>query len=149
MFGYLSGDMLGAPRLLFAFGRDGILPAAFASVHPRFHSPHVAILGHAALAFGLAFVGTFGQLVLVSNVAVLLLYLLCSAGAFELARRNVRSDGARPFEMPGGQIVPVLACLAVLWILSSATREELAVTGMVAAVASVLYLIRSVQSRRR
>ena len=149
MFGYLSGDMLGAPRLLFAFGRDGVLPAAFASVHPRFHSPHVAILGHAVVAFGLALVGTFGQLVLVSNVAVLLLYLLCSAGAFELARRNVRSDGARPFEMPGGQIVPVLACLAVLWILSSATREELGVTGMVAAVASVLYLVRSVQRRRR
>jgi len=149
MFGYLSGDMLGSPRLLFAFGRDGVLPAAFASVHPRFHSPHVAIVAHAALAYGLAFVGSFGQLVLLSNVAVLLLYLLCSAGAFELARRDVRDGGAVPFRFPGARIVPVLACLAVLWILSSATREELAVTGVVTAIATLLYAVRSAQRRRQ
>lgn len=149
MLGYLSGDMLGSPRLLFAFGRDEILPAAFASVHPRFHSPHVAIASHAVLACGLAFVGSFGQLVLVSNIAVLLLYLLCSAGAVELMRRDVRSEGAPPFEVPGGRIVPILACAAVLWILSNATREELAVTGLVAAVATIPYLVRSAQRRRR
>ena len=147
MLGYLSGDMLGAPRLLFAFGRDRVLPAGFASVHPRFHTPHVSILAHAALAYGLAFVGTFGQLVLLSNVAVLLLYLLCSAGAFELSRRDVRDEGAAPFRFPGARVVPVLACLAVLWILSSATREELAVTGVVVAVATVLYLLRSAQRK--
>jgi amino acid transporter len=142
MLGYLSGDMLGSPRLLFAFGRDGILPAGLASVHPRFHTPHVAIAAHALLACALAFVGTFGQLVLVSNVAVLLLYLLCSAGALELARRDVRADGARPFQMPGGRVVPVLACVAVLWILSNATWEELAVTAAVGAAATALYVAR-------
>src|SRR5262249_54902309 len=26
MFGYMSGDMLGSPRALYAFGRDGVLP---------------------------------------------------------------------------------------------------------------------------
>jgi amino acid transporter len=149
MLGYLSGDMLGAPRLLFAFGRDGVLPAVFASVHPRFHSPHVAIASHAALAYGLAFVGSFGQLVLLSNVAVLLLYLLCSAGAFELTRRDVRDGDAVPFRLPGARVVPVLACLAVGWILSSATGEELAVTGVVTAIATALYLIRWVRRRRR
>ena len=29
MFGYVSGDMLGSPRALFAFARDGVLPAAW------------------------------------------------------------------------------------------------------------------------
>ncbi len=148
MLGYLSGDMLGSPRLLFAFGRDRILPPAFASVHPRFHSPHVAILAHATLALGLAFVGSFGQLILISNIAVLLLYLLCSAGAVELARRDVRSEGTTPFRFPGSRVVPLLACAAVLWILSNATGEEMAVTAAVAAAATVLYLIRSAQRRR-
>jgi amino acid transporter len=143
MLGYLSGDMLGSPRLLYAFGRDGVLPEWFAAVHTRFHTPHVAIGVHAALACALAFVGRFGQLVLLSNVAVLLLYLLCSAGAFELARRDVRAETGAPFTSLGGRVVPALACLAVGWILSNATREELAVTGAVAAVATVLYVIRS------
>jgi amino acid transporter len=142
MLGYLSGDMLGSPRLLFAFARDGILPSVFATVHPRFHSPHVAILGHAVVACGLAYAGGFERLVVMSNVAVLLLYLLCAAGAFELVRRDVRTDGAPPFRMPGGRLVPVAAGCAVLWILSSATGEELAVTGVVAGVATVLYVAR-------
>jgi amino acid transporter len=148
MLGYLSGDMLGSPRLLYAFGRDGVLPEWFAAIHTRFHTPHVAIGVHAALACALAFVGRFGQLVLLSNVAVLLLYLLCSAGAFELARRDVRDGTGTPFTFPGGRVVPVLACVAVLWILSNATLEELAVTGAVAAVATVLYFLRSLQRRR-
>jgi APA family basic amino acid/polyamine antiporter len=140
MLGYLSGDMLGSPRLLFAFGRDGVLPAVFASVHPAFRSPHVAIVVHALLAFGLALVGSFGKLVLLSNVAVLLLYLLCSAGAFELTRRDPGSLGR--VARLGSRVVPLLACGAVLWILSSATFEELAITAGVAALASVLYLLR-------
>ena len=49
MFGYVSGDMLGSPRALFAFARDGILPAAVARIHPRFHTPHVAIMLYACI----------------------------------------------------------------------------------------------------
>ena len=48
MFGYVSGDMLGSPRALFAFARDGILPAAVARIHPRFHTPYIAIMLYAA-----------------------------------------------------------------------------------------------------
>src|SRR6185295_8629575 len=34
MFGYVSGAMLGSPRALFAFARDGVLPAALSRIHP-------------------------------------------------------------------------------------------------------------------
>jgi amino acid transporter len=48
IFGSLSGDMLVSPRMLYALGRDGHLPAAFGRVHERFRTPHVAIVAHAA-----------------------------------------------------------------------------------------------------
>ena len=44
MFGYLSANVLSEPRGLFAFSRDGFLPTILSSVHPRFHTPHIAIM---------------------------------------------------------------------------------------------------------
>src|SRR5204863_1507389 len=67
MFGYVSGDMLGSPRALFAFARDGLLPSALARVHPRFHTPPVAIAVYAAIVAYLASSSRFTQLALPGN----------------------------------------------------------------------------------
>ena len=50
--GQLGGLGTSVSRLPFAAAMDGLLPEAFATVHPRWHTPHVSIL-----ALGL--VGTF------------------------------------------------------------------------------------------
>ena len=141
MFGYLSGSMLGSPRTLFAFGRDGLLPATFGRVHPRFRTPWVAVLTHATIASLLAITGSFERLAVMSNVAVLTLYLLCALGCWQLIRKDVREEGA-PLRLPGERVLPFLACGVIVWVLSSATAPELAVTGAVVAIASVLYLLR-------
>jgi basic amino acid/polyamine antiporter, APA family len=117
------------------------LPAWFAHVHPRYRSPDVAIVTYAVLAFALSVTGTFEQLAVLSNVAVLLMYLLCCAACWFLVQRNVRADG-RPFNFPGMKIVPALAIVAIIWILSHATRWEFAVNAIVLAVASLLFFVR-------
>jgi amino acid transporter len=144
MFGYLTGSMLGSPRTLFAFGRDGILPAPFGRVHPRYRTPWLAILTHAAVVTALAAGGRFEHLAVMSNVAVLTLYLLCALAAFRLVWRDVRHEG-EPFRLPGERVVPFLACGAILWVLSSATVEEYRVTLFVVAAASALYLLRAIR----
>ena len=146
-FGFVTSDILSSPRMIFAFGRDGALPAFFAHVHPRYRSPDVAIITYALLALGLSISGSFEQLAVLSNVAVLLMYFLCCAGCWVLLQRNVRSEG-EPFNFPGMKIVPALAIIAIIWILAHATMREFAVTGIVLTIASVLYLIR-VQLRRK
>ena len=95
-FGFVTSDILSSPRMIFAFGRDGALPQFFAHVHPRYRSPDVAIVTYAALAFALSISGTFERLAVLSNVAVLLMYLLCCAACWVLVQRDVRSDG-KPF----------------------------------------------------
>jgi len=140
-FGFVTSDILSSPRMIFAFGRDGALPAFFAHVHPRYRSPDVAIITYAVLAFSLSVTGTFEQLAVLSNVAVLLMYLLCCAGCWFLVKRDIRSDG-QPFNFPGMKIVPALAIVAIVWILSHATVREFAVNGILLALASVVYLIR-------
>ena len=138
----MTSDILSSPRLIFAFGRDGALPQFFAHVHPRYRSPDVAIITYAILAFALSISGTFEKLAVLSNVAVLLMYLLCCAACWFLVRRDVRADGAQPFNFPGMQIVPVLAIIAIVWILTSATIHQFLVTGIVLILASIMYFVR-------
>jgi APA family basic amino acid/polyamine antiporter len=140
-FGFVTSDILSSPRIIFAFGRDGALPAWFAHVHPRYRSPDVAIVTYALLAFALSITGTFEQLAVLSNVAVLLMYLLCCAACWFLVQRNIRADG-QPFNFPGMKIVPALAIAAIIWILAHATVREFAVNGILLAIASVLYVMR-------
>jgi basic amino acid/polyamine antiporter, APA family len=148
-FGFVTSDILSSPRMIFAFGRDGALPQFFAHVHPRYRSPDVAIITYASLAFALSISGTFERLAVLSNVAVLLMYLLCCAACWVLIRRDVRSDG-EPFNFPGMKIVPALAILAILWILAHATTREFLVTGIVLVLASILYVARrSIASSER
>lgn len=140
-FGYLSGDLLASPRLLFAFGRDGLLPARLASVHPRYRTPHIAIIAHAVCCCIIALTGTLQTLVLLSVVAVMVVYLACCLGVLELRRRGVQGEGA-PFRIPGGPVVPLLASGVVIWLLSTATWREYAAVAAALAVTTVLYLAR-------
>ena len=145
-FGFVTSDILSSPRMIFAFGRDGALPQFFAHVHPRYRSPDVAIITYAALAFVLSISGTFERLAVLSNVAVLLMYLLCCAACWVLVQRDVRSDG-KPFNFPGMKIVPALAILAIVWILAHATVREFLVTGIVLSLSSLLYFVRRTVAR--
>jgi len=146
-FGYLASDVLNTPRTLFAFGRDGVLPKALAHVHPRFRSPDVAIVLYAAIAFGLSLISTFEGLAVMANVAALLLYILCSAAAWQLARRDVRTEG-EPFRFPGAQILPFVAIALIIWMLTHATIKEVEVLGLVLAVGSTLYWIQALLRTR-
>src|SRR5438105_3800862 len=145
-FGFVTSDILSSPRMIFAFGRDGALPQFFAHVHPRYRSPDVAIITYAVLAFALSISGTFEKLAVLSNVAVLLMYLLCCAACWVLVQRDVRADG-NPFNFPGMKIVPALAIVAIIWILAHATAREFLVTGIVLALASILYFVRTSVAR--
>ena len=144
MFGYASGDMLGSPRTLFAFARDGVLPAAVARIHPRYHTPYIAVIVHACLVATVSISSSFTQLAVLANVAALTLYLMCVAASFELQRRDVRADGATPFAVPGGPIVPILAAAVIVWLLSNATRREFGVEALVLAVATLVYFSRRI-----
>jgi basic amino acid/polyamine antiporter, APA family len=148
MFGYVSGDMLGSPRAWFAFGRAGVLPAALARIHPRFHTPYVAIIVYAGGVSMLAISSSFTQLAVLANVAALTLYLMCVAASFELQRKDVRAGGI-PFAVPGGPSIPIAAALVIVWLLSNATRREFAVEALVLAVASIVYSFRRGEVRRR
>lgn len=145
--GYVSGDMLASPRALFALGRDGTLPRVLAAVHPRYRTPYVAIVVHAIVAFTFAVSGSFEQLVVVVNLAALTVYLVCCLATIELQRRDVRTQG-EPFRLRGGPVIPLLAALVVIWLMSNATRREFAALAIMIGASAVVYAIRALIVRR-
>ena len=141
MFGYVCGDMLSSPRSLYALARDGFLPAAFARIHPAYRTPAAAIWTHASLVLLFASTNTFQGLAIISNVGLLMLYLLACGAALELSRRDVRIEAA-PFAMPGAWLGPIVCGALLLWILSTATLREFSITGIVLAAAILAYVVR-------
>ena len=147
-FGYLTGNILASPRMLFAFANDRLLPSRIAAVHPRYRTPHVAIVTHAGLACAFAVTGTFRALAVLAVVPTLLVYLGCCLATVVLRRRDVRADGA-PFRVPGGPVVPLITTGFILWLLTSAGKSEVLVVGAMLAVATVLYVVRGRLNARR
>ncbi len=121
--------------------------AWLARVHPSFRTPWLAVTTHALLAFALASTGSFATLLVVANVAVLLMYGVVCVGIFQLRRKNVRTGGD-PFVVPGGPVVPIAAAAVLIWLLSTATREEWLATGITLLLASALYGASSITRRR-
>lgn len=148
MFGFLSGEVLGSSRLLFAFARDGTLPSRLAVVHPRFRTPTVAIVLHAMIACALALSGTFVRLAILSTVALVVIYLACCLSAWVLRRRGVHAEEA-PFVLPGGAVIPALASIALLWILAQSTLPEIGVVAGTIVVALLLYQVSRVRPLQR
>src|SRR5687767_10703391 len=112
MLGHAGAMILATPRTLFAFARDGFLPAALARTHAVHRTPAVAILVQCAIVLVLAISSTFEQLAILANLSILVVYALCCLAAWQLRRRGV-SMGGTPFRIPAAGVVIVLACLVI------------------------------------
>jgi APA family basic amino acid/polyamine antiporter len=148
MFGYVSGMTLAVPRMLFAFGRDGFLPAPLAAVHPTWRTPHVAIAVQTALVILLALFANFEVLAVAANATILLMYGACCLAAVELRRRRVEGGGL-PFNVPGTRVAPWLALGVIAWLLWSLQPGEWIAAGLIVLVAALVFAVTSPSRRAR
>jgi amino acid transporter len=147
MFGWVSSDLLGSPRQLFAFARDGLLPRVLGRLHPRSQVPHVAILCYATIAVVLALTGTFSELVVLSTLAMAGLYSAGCAAAWLLARRGVALAGT-PLSFRFLGVATVLGIGSMLTLIVLGSRQE--ILGLIALVAlsALVYLVQARISSR-
>ena len=115
----LPAMLLGVSRLMFAWAEDGIFPAAVAAVHPRFHTPHVAILLSAGMAtigvLGCHFAGDWFLGVDILVTSMLINFLLMALSVLALPSRNPGLAAAVSVLPSRAQQVPVgVAGVAVL-----------------------------------
>ncbi len=98
--------MLAQARIFLSMAHHGLLPPAFAAIHPRFRTPYVATLitgFFAALAAGVLPLGLLGELV---SIGTLIAFIVVCAGVLVL--RRTRPDLPRPFRVPAVAPVAIL-----------------------------------------
>ena len=118
--GAASAYLSSTARLPFVAGVHRYLPEVFGRIHPRFGTPHVAIVfyGAAGILFGLlgqagtSIHGAYDMLVSMAVITYFIPYLFLFASAIRLQREPL-PEGV--FRLPGGRgtMIP-LACLGLL-----------------------------------
>jgi basic amino acid/polyamine antiporter, APA family len=144
-FGTLTSSLFTSPRIFYAMAEDGLFFRSVAQVHPKFHTPHVAIAINVVLAVVFVLIRTFEQLADAFVTAIIPFYALGVASLFVLRKRPA-SEYAPAFRTPGYPLVPLLFVLSTIYLLANAlidpsSRVATAVTlGIVALGIPVFYL---------
>ena len=104
--------LLGQPRIFYSMSRDGLLPALFSRVHPRFRTPWVPTVITGAVVAVVAGLFPIGVLTQLTAMGTLLAFVIVCGGVLVLRRRAPELH--RPFRTPGVPWVPVLGALICL-----------------------------------
>lgn len=109
--------MYGQTRILYAMGRDGLLPRTFAKVNPRTMTPvrntAVVAVAVAALA-GLVPLQRLAEMV---SIGTLTAFIVVSVAVLVLRVRE--PELPRGFKVPGYPVTPLLSVVACSWILAN------------------------------
>ncbi|MCO5093637.1 amino acid permease [Denitratimonas tolerans] len=106
--------LMGQPRIFYSMSKDGLLPAVFGKVHPKFRTPYIStiIVGTvAAILAGLFPIGLLGELV---SMGTLLAFTTVCIGVLIL--RYTRPDLPRPFRVRAVWAVSILGAAACLYL---------------------------------
>ena len=107
--------LYGQTRILFAMGRDGLLPATFAKVNPRTMTPVNNTIIVATIVALLAGFVPLDYLIDMVSIGTLTAFIVVSIGVIILRVREL--DLPRGFKVPGYPVTPVLSVMACLYIL--------------------------------
>lgn len=139
-FTNVFGDVLSTPRSLFAGANDGLFPKFLGKVHPKFATPHLAIVCYAALIFIISVSGGFKQLAILASASLLLVYLAVILATIKL-RTKKQEASEKTFRIPGGLTIPSIGIAAIGWMLTSLGKWEILSVIIFIAIVCIIYIV--------
>ena len=106
--------MFGQTRIFFVMSRDGLLPAVFSKVHPKYHTPHVITILTGIFVSLFAAFFPVGILADISNSGTLFAFAAVSIAVIVLRRTD--AGRARPFRTPAVIVTAPLAILGCIYL---------------------------------
>jgi amino acid transporter len=139
MLGSLNAGFLATTRLPFAFAEQGDIPGALARVHPRFRTPHVAILASAGVVLVATLASSFLSAITLATSTRMIVYIAGCAALIVLRRRADAPSAV--FHAPFGYGFAVLAIVLSVALLATASARELAQLAIASALGIVVHLL--------
>ena len=121
-FGCNAAAILAGSRLLYAMAADGVFLPAARTVHPRYRTPHIAILGLTAWSTVLALSGTYEQLFTYVMFTSILFSVAGGIALFVLRRKMPAHP--RPYRTWGYPIVPIIFIAGSLGFVANTLMER-------------------------
>ena len=129
----------GQTRILFAMGRDGMVPPLLHRVNPRTLTPIPATIIASCVIALLAGLLPIDFLAEMTSIGTLVAFLIVSIGVIVL--RRTAPDLPRGFRVPGYPVTPVLSIAGCIWIIQDLRAVTIIVFFVWASVALVWYLL--------
>jgi amino acid transporter len=142
-FGAVNGLLLTQPRIFYAMAREGLLFTRLADVHPRYATPHVAVVAYAAIAVVCVWLRSFEQLAEAFVLGMWPFLALAAIGVIVLRKR--RPELERPYRTLGYPAVPLIFVAGTFWVVGSAllARPLTTLAGIALTLAGIpVYLLR-------
>ena len=161
LFGLIAsfhGIILGYSRQIFALARAGYLPALLGRIHPRFRTPHLAILAGGVVGVAAIFSDqwiTFGGQPLTANIVTMSVFgaiVMYIASMASLLRLRAREPAlARPFRAPLYPWFPAFALGAAVICLATMVYYNRLIAGLFVALGATgwLYFARTRHRREQ
>jgi basic amino acid/polyamine antiporter, APA family len=101
--------LFGQSRIFFSMARDGLLPAFFSRVHPRFRTPYLSSLLIGVFVAAVAGLTPIDVVAELTNIGTLAAFVLVSAAVLVL--RRTQPDIRRGYRVPFVPLVPILSII--------------------------------------
>jgi len=131
-YGYLSANVLHAPRITFAMAQQGDFPKFLGIVHEKYRTPYISILLYSLLVFLFAMIGDFQWNALLSAVSRLAVYLAMAAAVPIL---RMRDDGRAQFQLRAPYLFSGVGILFSVVLAAQMGLSEFAIVGATSAIA--------------
>jgi basic amino acid/polyamine antiporter, APA family len=112
--GAMTGIILAGPRVYYAMAGDGLLFEWMAAVHPRFRTPHLAIVAQAIWSSALVLTGTYRQLFTRVVYTEWIFFGALALGVMRLRRLPGYAPTFRAWGFPAAPLLFAFVCLGIV-----------------------------------
>lgn len=139
-----TAAQMSVSRVIFAMGRDGILPGAFARLHPRFHTPVVASLVVSVVSLVALFI-TLDQAVYMINFGALIAFAMVNLATIKVLFFDERKRGVAGTLRH--LVMPLIGFAFIAWLWTSLAWFTYVLGGSWLVIGAVIFLLRRKKAR--